>query len=91
MAGYGGQSPLLNEFWYVYIIRCRNGILYTGCTNNLEERISRHNSGQVVATKNFLPVEIVTFIAFTDRYKAYNFEKYLKQGSGRAFSIKHFQ
>ena len=45
--------------------------------------------GQVIATKNKLPVELVTYIAFTDKYKAYNFEKYLKQGSGRAFSKRH--
>ena len=48
-------------------------MLYTGCTNNLEDRIKRHNSGQVEATKNILPVEIITYIAFTDKYKAYNF------------------
>jgi predicted GIY-YIG superfamily endonuclease len=45
--------------------------------------------GQVIATKYSLPVELVTYIAFTDKFKAYNFEKYLKQGSGRAFSKGH--
>jgi predicted GIY-YIG superfamily endonuclease len=89
MAGFGGQSPLIQELWYVYILKCRTGIIYTGCTNNLEERINRHNSSQVLATKNLLPVEIVTYIVFTDKYKAYNFEKYLKTGSGRAFSKRH--
>jgi predicted GIY-YIG superfamily endonuclease len=64
---------------------------YTGCTHDLEDRIKRHNSGQVEATKNILPVEIVTYVTFTDKYKAYNFEKYLKSGSGRAFSKRHFQ
>jgi putative endonuclease len=85
------QSSLSEQFWYVYILKCRNGMIYTGCTNNLEERIYRHNSGQIVATKEKLPVEIITYIVFTDRYKAYNFEKYLKQGSGRAFSKRHLQ
>ena len=89
MAVYGGQSPLHQQFWYVYILRCSNGGFYTGCTNDIEDRITRHNMGQVIATKNNLPVEIVTYIAFTDKYKAYDFEKYLKQGSGRAFSKKH--
>jgi predicted GIY-YIG superfamily endonuclease len=91
MAGYIGQSPLSHEFWYVYILKCRNGMLYTGCTNNLEDRIIRHDTGQVLATKDNLPVQIVTYIAFTDKYKAYDFEKYLKRGSGRAFSKRHFQ
>ncbi|MDP3001624.1 MAG: GIY-YIG nuclease family protein [Bacteroidales bacterium] len=89
MACYGGQSPLSQQFWYVYILKCNNGTLYTGCSNNLEDRVSRHNLGQVIATKNILPVEIITYIAFTDKYKAYDFEKYLKQGSGRAFSKRH--
>jgi predicted GIY-YIG superfamily endonuclease len=85
------RDRLLNKFWYVYIIRCSNGTIYTGCTNNLEERIIRHNLGQVKATKEILPVEIVTYIAFTDKYKAYCFERYLKKGSGRAFSKRHLQ
>ncbi len=65
-------------------------MFYTGCTNNLEDRICRHNSGQVIATKEYLPVELVIYIVFRNKYKAYNFEKYLKQGSGRAFSKRHF-
>jgi putative endonuclease len=45
--------------------------------------------GQVIATKNILPVELVTYLAFTDKYKAYDFENYLKKGSGRTFSKRH--
>jgi putative endonuclease len=91
MAGFGGQSPLLKKLWYVYILRCRDDSTYTGCTNNLEDRIRRHNLGQVIATRNNLPVEIITYIAFIDKYKAYAFERYLKRGSGRAFSKRHLQ
>jgi putative endonuclease len=91
MAGFGGQSPLQSQLWYVYILKCSNGTPYTGCTNNLEDRIKRHNAGEVIATRNNLPVEIVTYIVFTDKHKAYEFEKYLKRGSGRAFSKKHLQ
>ena len=89
MAGYGGQSPLSQQYWYVYILKCSNGSIYTGCTNNLEDRMKRLNQGQVLATKNILPVEVVTYIAFTNKYKAYAFERYLKLGSGRAFSKRH--
>jgi putative endonuclease len=31
--------------WYVYIIECKDGKLYTGITNNLRRRIKDHNSG----------------------------------------------
>jgi predicted GIY-YIG superfamily endonuclease len=75
--------------WYVYILRCTDGDLYTGCTNNVEERVQRHKKGYVEATKNRLPVELVWFCFFRDQQKAYEFEKYLKTGSGRAFKSKH--
>jgi len=35
-------------------------------------------------------MQLVTYITFSDKYKAYNFEKYLKSGSGKAFSKKRF-
>jgi putative endonuclease len=88
-AGYSGQNPQAGNFWYVYILKCSNGMTYTGCTHDLEERLACHNKGEVLSTRNYLPVEIITYIGFTDKYKAYNFEKYLKQGSGRAFSKRH--
>jgi len=32
--------------WLVYIIRCRDGKLYTGITNNLDQRLKDHNRGK---------------------------------------------
>lgn len=75
--------------WFVYILHCSDGRLYTGCTSNIEDRLIRHNSGQVPATENRLPVTLITYVAFTDKYKAFEFEKYLKGGSGRAFLNRH--
>ena len=89
MAGYGGQSPQNESFWFVYILKCNDGLIYTGCTNNIEDRVKRHNMGQVNATKKRLPVKLNTYIAFSDMYKAYDFERYLKKGSGRAFAKRH--
>ena len=74
--------------WYVYILRCSNGNIYTGCTNDLDKRLSKHQKGLVHFTKDKLPVELITYIAFTDKYKAFDFEKYLKSGSGIAFRNK---
>jgi len=76
--------------WYVYILKCSNGEFYKGCTINIEERLKRHHSGYVAATTKLRPLELITYIAFSDKYKAYSFEKYLKSGSGRAFLNKHF-
>jgi len=76
--------------WTVYILKCSDATHYVGCTKNLNERIGRHNSGEVQYTKSRLPVEPILYLVFTDKYKAFFFEKYLKSGSGRAFSKKHF-
>jgi len=73
----------------VYILKCVDGKPYTGCTENIEERLNCHNSGYVPATAGRLPVGLITYITFKDKYKAFEFEKYLKSGSGRAFLNKH--
>lgn len=76
------------EKHFVYILKCADGKHYTGCTNNLEERLKRHEKGQVKSTSSRLPIELLTYLVFNDKYKAFNFEKYLKSGSGRAFMNK---
>ena len=82
------EMELKHDFHYVYILLCANNTYYTGCTKNLDDRMSRHNRGSVPATKNRRPVELWTYICFRDKYNAYRFEKYLKTGSGRAFMYK---
>ena len=74
---------------YIYILQCSNNLPYTGCTDNLKERIERHNNGYVPATKDRRPMKLITYFAFSSKYTAFNFEKYLKSGSGRAFLKKH--
>lgn len=32
--------------WHVYIVRCRDGKLYTGITTDLDRRIEDHNQGK---------------------------------------------
>jgi predicted GIY-YIG superfamily endonuclease len=75
---------------YVYILKCADGHPYTGCTNDLKERMGRHVKGHVPATKDRRPLELTNYIAFKDKYKAFEFEKYLKSGSGRSFLNRHF-
>ena len=75
--------------YYVYILLCSDCKTYIGCTNNLKDRKKRHDNGEITATKNKVPVKLITYFAFDNKYTAYNFEKYLKSGSGRAFIKKH--
>ena len=76
--------------FYVYLLECKDGP-YTGCTSDLKERIARHQKGLVPATVNRRPLELVAYFAFKNKYVAYNFEKYLKSGSGRAFLKRHLK
>lgn len=45
--------------WYVYIVRCADGSLYTGITTDLERRLKRHNAGTASRyTRSRLPVTL---------------------------------
>ena len=74
--------------WYDYILKCIDGSYYTGCTNNLQDRLNRHQKGHVKYTKGKIPLTLICYLAFIDKYKAYDFERYLKSGSGFAFRNK---
>jgi len=76
---------------YVYILQSDLDPerFYTGITDDLHARMSKHNSGDVTHTAKFRPWHIKSYVAFTDEQRALAFEKYLKSGSGRAFTKKH--
>jgi len=76
--------------YYVYLIRSikNQDKTYIGYTNNIEQRMEKHNNGASVYSTDFKPWKLVTYIAFDDESKAINFEKYLKMGSGHAFAQK---
>jgi putative endonuclease len=73
---------------YVYILQSITDRehFYTGITDDLDARLSKHNLGEVAHTSKYRPWRIKTYIAFTDGDRALAFEKYLKSGSGRAFA-----
>ncbi len=73
---------------YVYILQsiAAEEHFYTGITDDLEARLSKHNAGAVTHTSKFRPWRMKSDIAFTDEARAIAFEKYLKSGSGRAFA-----
>jgi predicted GIY-YIG superfamily endonuclease len=85
------RLPAMN-FSYVYILQSVSepDRFYIGLTDDLQERLRKHNAGEVAHTAKFKPWAIKTAIAFRDRDRAAEFERYLKSGSGRAFARKHF-
>jgi predicted GIY-YIG superfamily endonuclease len=52
------KSSAQNRNWFLYILKCRDGTLYTGITNNLSRRISQHNNGSASRyTRSRRPVQ----------------------------------
>ena len=76
---------------YVYLLRSLShpDQRYVGLTGDLKARLNKHNEGAVAHTSKFKPWRLRTYIAFSTRDKAAQFELYLKSGSGRAFASRH--
>lgn len=65
---------------YTYILRCRDGSLYTGWTNDLEKRLAAHNSGVGGKyTRSRRPVELVYHETFPTKSEAMRREVQLKR------------
>jgi putative endonuclease len=72
---------------FVYILESLTGEhFYTGLTDDVDARLSKHNAGAVTHIAKYRPLKIKKYVAFTDEARAIAFEKYLKSGSGRAFA-----
>lgn len=40
-------SPVQNEIeWFLYMIRCKGGVLYTGITTDIDRRFAQHQAGK---------------------------------------------
>jgi len=66
------------SFW-VYILRCADSSYYTGHTDNLDLRISEHQSSLCESyTSSRLPIELVFSQAFTTREEALASEQQIK-------------
>ena len=86
---------------FCYMLRCADGTLYTGWTNDLEERIRTHNAGKGGKyTRSRLPVELVYREAFASREEAMSREWHMKrltrreklrliEGAGKEEEEKH--
>ena len=65
--------------WYVYMLRCRDGSLYTGYTDDVNRRLSVHNSGKGAKyTRSRLPVTLVYQEEVTDKSAALRREAAIK-------------
>jgi len=72
--------------YYIYIIQSqKNNSYYVGQTNNIEDRLKRHNSGRSKYTKNKLPWKLVYTEVFKTRKEAVKREKEIKNKKSRKY------
>ena len=67
--------------WFVYIVKCRDDSLYTGVTNDLDNRLQQHNHGKYGAryTRARRPVELVFCEPHPDKSSAMKRESEIKK------------
>ena len=66
--------------WFVYILRCGDGTLYTGYTDCVERRLSVHQSGKGAKyTRSRLPVTLVYREELPDKSGALRREAAIKK------------
>ena len=77
---------------YVYLLQSLSDSTkhYIGLAYDVDERLKEHSAGKSVHTNKHKPWKIVAKFGFVDEQKAFDFERYLKHGSGHAFAKKHF-
>ena len=69
--------------YYAYILKSqKDNRYYYGSTNDLEDRLRRHNAGEVKSTKERRPLDLHYFEKFDSRSEAFQREHFFKSISG---------
>lgn len=72
--------------YYVYVLQSKkDGMQYTGFTDDLSRRLFEHNQGLQESTKHRLPFELIYFEWCINKEDALKREKYLKSGWGKKY------
>jgi putative endonuclease len=71
---------LVLKMWYIYILECSDGSLYTGITIDVNRRLLEHNSGKGAKyTRTRIPVKIRAVFEAQNRSEAAKEEHRIKQ------------
>ena len=60
-----------------------------GITENIDNRLEKHNRGEVISTSKFCPWKLAHAASFPTKQQALTYERYLKSGSGTMFRYRH--
>ena len=75
---------VLVSSYFVYMVRCGDGSLYTGWTTDIETRVAGHNAGKGAKyTRSRLPVELIYSEKLTSKEDAMKREYAIKKLSRR--------
>ena len=76
----------MNKHFYVYVLKSlKDGMFYTGYTNNLNKRLIDHNTGKVASTKQRKPFVLIYWEGCLNQQDATHREKYLKTAWGKRY------
>lgn len=68
-----------SQTWYVYVVECVDGTLYTGISIDPQRRVKQHNAGHAARyTRTRAPVRLLGYIAAGDRGDALRMERRVK-------------
>jgi len=82
----------LTKSWFLYVVQCSDGTLYTGVTTDIERRIREHNGSKRGAkyTSSRRPVTLVYIKDCKDRMHALR-EEYAFKSLSRKEKLKIIQ
>ena len=70
----------MDKVWFVYLLRCGDGSLYCGITDDVSRRLEAHAAGKGAKyTKSRLPVRLVYYETFSTKKEAMQREYAIKQ------------
>lgn len=73
------MSQRAERVWYLYVVQCSDGTLYTGITVDVQRRVDQHNKGRGAAyTRSRRPVTLLAAWAFRGQRAAIQAERAFK-------------
>lgn len=83
-SGTTGGSPSQARTWFVYLLECADGSIYTGITVDVAARYAAHASGKGARyTRSHPPARLLASIAYADKSAALKAEYRIRRLSAR--------
>lgn len=74
------MSLNVDSVWFTYILRCGDGTLYTGITNNVQKRLKAHQEGKGAKyTRGRGPIVLMACFSFKTKSQAAKEERRIKK------------